>query len=223
MAQQTTEAPAREQRLTMTYDEFLALDDHVHAEWVDGEVTIFVPPSELHQDIVLFLAVLVGGFARRLGLGKVMIAPFEMRLIPGRSSREPDLLYIAREHRDRMTGKRLEGPADLVVEVISDTSATRDRREKFAEYQRIGVPEYWVVDACPGRFGTEFFRLTAAGTYERIEPDTDGRFHAAALPGFWLRPDWLWQNPMPDPIELLEEIAPRVTPERRQPANGQAS
>ena len=222
MAQQITEAPAQERRLRMTYDEFLALDDHVHAEWVDGEVTIFVPPSELHQDIVLFLAVLVGGFARRLGLGKVMAAPFEMRSIVGRSSREPDLLFIALEHRDRMTGKRLEGPADLVIEVISDTSATRDRREKFAEYQRIGVPEYWIVDARPGRFGTEFFRL-AAGIYQPAHPDADGRYHPAVLPGFWLRPDWLWQDPMPDPIELLEEIAPRATAAGRQPTNGQPS
>ena len=223
MAQPTPAAPPlQDRRLRLTYDDFLALADDAHAEWVDGEVTIFVPPSELHQDIVLFLAVLMGGFARRLGLGKVMIAPFENRVRPGCSSREPDLLFIARQHLDRMTGRRLDGPADLVVEVMSDTSATRDRREKYAEYASVGVPEYLLVDARQGHHGVELFRLGAEGLYHVVQPDADGPYRLAMLPGFWLRPEWLWQDPMPDPIELLEIAAPRAAG-GRSPVEGQDS
>src|SRR5918992_1829479 len=150
MAQQTTEVPAAsERRLRMSYEEFLAFgEDTTHAEWVDGEVTVFVPPSERHQDVLWFLATLLGWYARRLGLGKVIFAPFEMRL--ARSAREPDLLFVAAQHRDRLTGKRVEGPADLVIELVSDDSVARDRAEKFREYQEAGVLEYWVFDPRPG-------------------------------------------------------------------------
>ncbi|MDP9356347.1 MAG: Uma2 family endonuclease, partial [Chloroflexota bacterium] len=137
MAQETITTPeAAERRLKMTYDEFLAwADEDIHAEWVDGEVTVFVPPSIRHQDLVLFLGSLLSWYARALGLGRVMVAPFEMRLAPGQASREPDLLFVARSHTDRLAPARLEGPADLVMELISDSSVARDRDDKFYEYQ----------------------------------------------------------------------------------------
>jgi Uma2 family endonuclease len=209
MAQPTTEAPAAgERRLRMTYEEFLRwVDEDVHAEWVDGEVTVFVPPAERHQDVLWFLATLLGWYARRLGLGKVMLAPFEMRL--ARSSREPDLLFVAAQHLDRLTGKRLDGPADLVIELVSDDSVARDRAEKFAEYQEAGIPEYWVFDPRPGKEREDFYRLVE-GAYEAVHPDADGRIHSAALPGFWIVAGWLRQDPLPDPLDMLAIIAPDV-------------
>ena len=209
MAQQTTEVPAAsERRLRMSYEEFLEFgEETTHAEWVDGEVTVFVPPSERHQDVLWFLATLLGWYARRLGLGKVILAPFEMRL--ARSAREPDLLFVAAQHRDRLTGKRVEGPADLVIELVSDDSVARDRAEKFREYQEAGVLEYWVFDPRPGKEREDFFRLVE-GAYEAVRPDADGRYHSTALPGFWIVPQWLRQDPLPDPLDMLAIIAPEV-------------
>ncbi len=64
-----------------------------------------------------------------------------MKLSPEGSAREPDLLFAAEAHRARITPRRIQGPADLVVEVISPESAARDRSEKFDEYQQAGVRE----------------------------------------------------------------------------------
>jgi Uma2 family endonuclease len=201
-----TTAPAVERRLRMSYDEFLAwADEDVHAEWVDGEVTVFVPPIWDHQDIVSFLDRLVGLYAELFGLGRVVTAPFEMRL--ERSAREPDLLFVAGERARRMQGRtRLDGPADLVVELVSPESAIRDRRDKLAEYAAAGIPEYWVLDPRPGRQRADFFRLDEDGVYRSVPPDADGRYHSAALPGFWLRPAWLWQDPLPQVLPLLRSI-----------------
>jgi Uma2 family endonuclease len=210
MARQVTDPPVTdERRVAMTYEEWLAwpAGEHTLSEWVDGEVTIFMPPSERHQYIAGFLFVLTSWYARALNLGEVIIAPFEMRLSP-RSSREPDLLFVAREHANRLTGKRLEGPADLIVEIISEGSVTRDQREKMTEYEAAGVREYWLVDARPGHEETRFFQRTATGAFAAIPPDAGGRYHAAALPGFWFRPEWLWLDPRPDPVMLLPTIAP---------------
>ena len=161
-----------------------------------------MPPNLLHQRLVAFLETLLSWYVRRLDLGEVVQAPFEMRIRPGRSSREPDLLFVSRANAARLTLERLEGPADLVVEIVSAHSAVRDRREKFAEYQEAGVPEYWLLDARPGQRQASFFQLGSDGRYREIAPDVEGRYYSAVLPGFWLDPAWLWQDSLPDPDEL---------------------
>jgi Uma2 family endonuclease len=133
-----------------------------------------------------------------------------MRLFPGRSSREPDILFVAEKNLGRLTPERLEGPADLIVELISPSSVARDRDDKFYEYQEAGVPEYWIVDPRPGKERVDFYQLTEQGKYQAMLPDEQGRYHSSVLPGFWLHPDWLWQQPLPAPLLLLASIAPQA-------------
>ena len=211
MAKQAAAPPAPSgRRLTMDYREFLSwANEDVHAEWVDGEVTVFMPPSVLHQRVVGFLYVLLSWYARRFNLGEVLMAPLEMLILDGRSSREPDLLFVARAHADRITGIRIVGPADLVVEVVSDESVIRDRREKLADYQQAGIPEYWLLDPRPGQRRASFFCLGDDDRYAETPLDEGGHFHSTTMPGFWIDPAWLWQEPLPDPDDLKVLISPR--------------
>jgi Uma2 family endonuclease/DNA-binding XRE family transcriptional regulator len=191
----------------MSYEEFLAWsDEDTHAEWVNGEVIVFMPPKIIHQKVGWFLTMLISQFVDTFDLGVVLNAPFEMRLIPDELSREPDLAFIAQEHLHRLNEDRLEGPADLVVEVVSKESVTRDRRNKYHEYARTGVREYWVVDPRPNQRRAFFYALTAQQTYRALPPDGEGRMHSTVLPGFWLREAWLWQRPFPNVNELLNTI-----------------
>ena len=209
MTHQTITTPeAAERRLKMTYDEFLVwADEDIHAEWVDGEVTVFVPPSIRHQRLLSLLHYLLGLYADLQNLGEVLVAPVEMRLEQRGSSREPDLLFVATAHLSRVSAARLDGPADLVVELVSDSSVARDRADKFYEYQEAGIGEYWVIDPRPGKERVDLYALTAEGRYQAILPDADGRYHSVVLPGFWLRAEWLGQDPLPKPLLLLQEIA----------------
>jgi Uma2 family endonuclease len=194
----------------MTYEEFERWVPHgMHGEWWDGEGIIFVAPTEEHQWGAFFLAELIGAFSRLFGLGRVMIAPFEMRLSEG-ARPEPDVLYVAPEHADRWQGKRLVGPADFVGELTSDDTAVHDRERKRAAYEAAGIPEYLRVDRRrrPGRF--DFDRLDSNGRYQPVEADARGRYHSLVLPGFWLDPDWFWQDPLPDVNRLLLQIAPEA-------------
>ncbi len=101
-------------RLRMSYQEWLdRVDEHAHSEWVDGEVIVYMPPGQAHQDGEFFLATLLRLFVGMRGLGKVMIAPFEMRLAAVKSSREPDIIFIAKAHLHRLTEARLDGPCRL--------------------------------------------------------------------------------------------------------------
>jgi Uma2 family endonuclease len=207
----TARGTNHELRLTMTYDEFLSSEySAAHAEWVDGEVTVFMPPSTRHMQLARFLAVVFSLYVETLNLGEVLFAPFEMRLRPDRSFREPDLLFVAASHLDRLDGSRVNGPADLVVEVISTTSVHRDRVIKFAEYQAAGVAEYLMVDPREGKNLVDLCRLGADGIYRPVLADDLGRLHVETLLGFWLDPSWLRQEsePLPDPLQALATMAP---------------
>lgn len=208
MAQQTLEAAATEQRVAMTYDEWLAWPEaeNRRSEWVEEEAIVFMPPKLVHALISMLLARLIADFVDLHDLGIVIATPAEMRLPT--SAREPDIFFVKSENVWRLTAERLVGPADLAIEIVSPDSVARDRRHKFREYAAAGVPEYWIVDSRPGHHRADFYALDTEGAYRPILPDADGRVHSQVLPGFWLDPAWLWQDPLPKPRQLFRQIVP---------------
>ncbi len=185
----------------MSYDEFLDWStDTTHAEWVEGEVVVFMPPKQIHQLTLAFIHHLLALWVDLFGLGRIVEAPFEMRAVPGGPAREPDLLFVKQENLGRLTKERLVGPADLIVEIVSRESVRRDRHDKWQEYAASGVPEYWVVDPREGKRRADFYRLGPSGQYELFATEDDEWVESPILPGFRLRPDWLWQ---------VESLAPQ--------------
>ncbi len=182
------------QKVKISYEQFLNwLDEDTLAEWVEGEVIYLSPAGLEHQDIVGWLVRYVGEFVERSGLGKLILPPFQMRLLRSERGREPDLMYVAQENLHRLHDTYLEGGADLVVEITSPESLTRDRNEKFDEYEREGIREYWVID--PDARRADFFVLGADGRYERRHEDAEGVYHSEVLKGLSLPVRWLWERP----------------------------
>lgn len=186
----------------LTYEEFLEwLDEDIRAEWVDGEVILMSPISGDHQDLGLFLLPLVKIFVEARQLGVVRYEPFQMKTGPDLPGRSPDLLFVANANLSRLKSSVLEGPADLVVEIISPDS--RDRGEKFYEYEQGGVREYWLLDRLRKR--GEFNQLGEDRLYHLAPIGEDGIFRSAVLPGFWLKVDWLWQESLPTVLSVLKQ------------------
>lgn len=102
----------------------------------------------------------------------------------------------------------LDGPADLMVEIISPESVARDRGEKFVEYQAAGIPEYWVID--PQLRQAEFYHLDVHGNYQLIPPDEHGAYRSRAIAGVWLSVARLWQEPLPATVATLLRIDPKA-------------
>lgn len=173
-----------------------------------------VPPVTRHQQVAHFLSMLCSLFAEVFELGFVLVPPYLMLLSPEGPAREPDVLFVAKAHSARLLRDRLDGPADLVVEVVSEDSVRRDRADKFDEYQQFGVREYWVIDARPGRERSDFWILDAHGRYRPGEIDADGKYRCTVLPGFWLRPDWLLADPLPSTLATFAQIAGQDAVER---------
>ena len=67
-------------------------------------------------------------------LGKVCLAPYEVKLTPEGSAREPDLFFVAKKNLNRLTEDRLIGAPDLAIEIVSKSSVIRYRDDKFNEY-----------------------------------------------------------------------------------------
>jgi len=105
-----------------------------------------------------------------------------------------------------VTTNRLVGPADLVIEIVSDESVARDRVDKFYEYEAAGIREYWLIDPRLGRERIDVYRLNAQGKYQAVLPDDTGRYTTPLLPGFSFDPDWLWQLPAPDLLPILVDL-----------------
>jgi Uma2 family endonuclease len=189
----------------LTYEEFLAwCDEDTWAEWVNGEVVMLAPASDPHQDRVDFLTVILRIYTEVRDLGKVRSAPFQMKTGPDLPGREPDLLFVTREHLDRLRRTHLDGPADVTIEVTCPESRLRDRGEKFAEYEAGGVREYWIID--PDDRRADFFRLDAEGRFQRVGPGPDGIYRSEVVTGFWLKVDWLWQESLPPTLEVLQQL-----------------
>ncbi len=199
--------PAGPASLRMSYEEYLEWSADTRAEWKAGEVILFMPPKKYHQRVVEFLHTLLDLFVQVLDLGRVGIAPFEVRLGPDGPAREPDLFFVAPPSLDRWTNDRFEGGPDLVVEVISTDSIGRDRGDKFYEYQDAGVREYWIIDPRPGRERVDCYTRDANGRFQPMVPDKEGILRSLVLPGLALRLDWLWQDPPPSALALLRELS----------------
>lgn len=112
-------------------------------ELSEGNVEILDPPTYFHQVILLRLAMSVQYVATAKKLGKVCFAPLPVRLWSGKT-REPDLMFMSTEHASRIG--EYWGVPDLAVEIISPSSAIKDRETKRREYAQAGVAEYWIVD-----------------------------------------------------------------------------
>ena len=206
LAQKAKQKAAFSTPIKMSYEAYLAwADEDRRAEWVNGEVVIHMPTKPIHQTTLQFLYELIVLYTRLLNLGKVLLAPIEMKL--SRSSREPDLIFILTENLSRLTKDKLQGPADLAVEIISTESVSRDRRDKFKEYRDAGVREYWIIDPRPGKQRADFFCLDDVGDYSLFATEDDTWVESKVIAGFGLRPAWLWQVDDLNPLTCGLEIA----------------
>jgi len=132
---------------------------------------------------------------------------FTMRLsIPGQrkkiSRREPDIFFVAAGRCDLLKRTLLEGPPDLAVEIVSPESQNTDRRQKYLEYEAAGIGEYWIVD--PVSQTTEAYARQGQSFVEISEQQ--GKLVSVVVPGWYLRPQWLWAQPRPDVRMALAEL-----------------
>ncbi len=128
-----------------TYQDYLLLPDELRCEIMAGELVMTPAPGERHQAVARNIQFLLWGHVRQCRLGLVYSAPFDV-ILSEEDVVQPDIVFVAAEHRDRVRPEGLRGAPDLVVEIASPATVDRDRGPKRELYHRHGVREYWLVD-----------------------------------------------------------------------------
>lgn len=185
-------------------EEYMAVYAHDFYEWEDGRLVKMAPIHYAHEELVTFLRDLLRAYFSLRPIGRVVGEPFVMRLDATKSYREPDLQIILKTNPGQFTGTAMIGPADICIEVVSPESGERDYGKKFLEYEKAGVAEYWILD--PVRKVARFNRLDQSGIYADISPDASGNYQTPLLPGLKLHTPTLWQEPLPDIIQIVNMV-----------------
>ena len=164
-------------------------DDGKRYEVIDGQLYMTPPPVPEHEDATMGLCTHLLPYLRRRRLGKLYTAPIGVEL-DDENGIQPDLVYVARE-RLHIVGRRgIEGPPDLVVEILSPSTRSRDRGVKLRRYAAAGVSHYWIID--PRSRALEAYRLVAYG-YELTGKYGPGEiFRPELFPGLEIPIDDLW-------------------------------
>ena len=129
----------------LTYEDYCKTSDDQRWELLNGELIMAPSPSVMHQTVALNLTWLLHGFVKERGLGRVFIAPLDV-ILSEVNVVQPDLLFISNARHHILTDANIQGAPDLVVEILSPSTASRDWRTKLDLYAEHGVQEYWVVD-----------------------------------------------------------------------------
>ena len=129
----------------LTYDDYAAMEDDNRYELLDGKLILLDSPSRDHQSVRMHLLFDMYAFVNENDLGWVYGAPFDV-LFTDTDVVQPDILFISREREHILTPANVQGAPDLIVEILSPSSSTRDWRAKRELYAAHGVREYWIVD-----------------------------------------------------------------------------
>lgn len=185
-------------------EDYLAQYAGTFHEWAEGIVIKMSPASRRHTLLTQYLVQWLNAYFALNPIGQVLTAPFVMQMEAIGRSREPDLQVILTTNPGELTDTFMNGPADLCIEVVSPESVGRDYGDKFVEYEKAGVREYWIID--PIRQRAQFNRLDDTGVYAAASPDDTGYYHTPLLPKLALHVPALWQEPLPDLLAIVQTV-----------------
>jgi Uma2 family endonuclease len=192
----------------VSFENFLKYFGEQHTEWLMGKVINVVSNNTQHNLILGFLYNVLSLFLGLKAAGRILLAGVPMHIADDRPAREPDLLIVLNENRQRIKATYLDGPADIAVEIVSPESHDRDRGRKMREYEAAGVREYWLFD--PLRTEAVIYGLGGDGHYHPVPGDEHGRLISTVLPGFALDPALMWRDEPPSGAELIELVQAMV-------------
>ena len=188
----------------ISQEEYLDKYAAYYCEWVNGKVTRIAASYLTHMETVMYFSTLFDTYFALQPIGRIVRAPFVMRLERVNSMREPDIQVILEANAHNLTEYFMNAPANICIEVASPDSSGRDRGEKFAEYERAGVPEYWMID--PDRRDARFYRRNDKGIYKPQSLEANQHYLTPRLPHFMLHIPTLFQAELPGISEIVKSV-----------------
>jgi Uma2 family endonuclease len=149
-------ATATTEKKKYTYADYLKTPDDERYELIEGELLMTPSPVMRHQRISRKMLIALDNHVTDNDLGEVFDAPSDVYL-DNENVVQPDILFVSKERLDIIGEKNIQGAPDLVIEIISESTAYRDLVQKKKLYARFGVKEYWIV--IPEESSVDIFTL----------------------------------------------------------------
>jgi Uma2 family endonuclease len=127
-----------------TYADYLKTPDDQRYELIEGDLIMTPSPVTRHQRISRKILIALDKYVTENDLGEVFDAPLDV-FLDNENIVQPDILFISKERLDIIGEMNIQGAPDLVIEIISESTAYRDLVQKKKLYARFGVKEYWIV------------------------------------------------------------------------------
>ena len=172
-------------QVRLTYEDYVKLPDDGRYEIIDGELYKMTAPTVRHQDILLNLGIIFKPHVRGNRIGKVYVAPIDV-IFAEDAIVQPDLVFVSESRRHIIQDHAIVGAPDLVIEILSPSTAAHDRNRKADLYARYGVPEYWIVDT---ETETVEIRRLEDTSYGPVETHGSGVVSTSLIPGLEVRLD----------------------------------
>jgi Uma2 family endonuclease len=166
---------------TYTYEDYAKLPEGAPYQLIGGELIMSPSPVPYHQIISGRIEFELMRFVMERNLGVVIDAPMDVYL-SDTETYQPDIIFISKERLHIIGEKKIEGAPDLVIEVLSESTAYYDLRHKKNVYERTGVKEYWIVD--PIEKSIEVYENTSEGFRLFMRVVEKGRINSRLLEGF---------------------------------------
>lgn len=167
-----------------TYEDYLLFpDDGKRHELIDGDHYVTPSPRTKHQKVSMNLSSHIHAYLQTTKSGEVLCAPMDV-VLSDLDVIQPDILFISKKREIIITDKNIQGPPDLVVEILSDSSRKTDEIIKRKLYERHEIPEYWIID--PELETVKIYRFSGQG-YTRMEElslESDSTLTTPLLPNW---------------------------------------
>ena len=138
-------ATLAESREIYTYQDYAKLPEGAPYQLINGKLIMTPAPTIYHQRLAREIFMLLMNFVKHHRLGEMFFSPIDVYLSETETF-QPDIIYVSNDRLSIIGEKKIEGPPDLIIEILSPTTAYYDLRHKKQIYEKHDVKEYWIVD-----------------------------------------------------------------------------
>ncbi|MFW9996721.1 MAG: Uma2 family endonuclease [Candidatus Odinarchaeota archaeon] len=182
-----------------TWEQFIEFaSEDISCELIGGTIVVHSPASLEHEQIFQWLLIFFNRFLKATESGSVIGSRFVMK-IDSNWAPEPDLFIIRPEKENLFKDTYFDGPADLIIEILSKSTRKTDLEDKLPKYLTSGVNEIWIIDPDNGT-------ITVHSKTSSKEYRTGESFQSGFSAQLTFKVEWLWNRNKYDPLEVLEDI-----------------